>query len=247
MCRQIALFTLVAAACLWAQPAAAEAVFSETFDGPTLPDTLTYSEVPPNMVWSTSGGELLADSDGTLNTTITAITNDGFAAPIGLRTVYSLDLGIPDGASVGSYNVGLQFGGYRAVFHPGYVPIPGAFRMEGGYGVSNQNMGFVPKTGVLHHIDVETFMIGTSLAVDVTVSGLGTDDLPHTFNFSFLDTTPNLGIGQFGARRSGGGSSSDAMFDNFQVLHVPEPSALALAALGLLGLCCIRRRRCPKL
>lgn len=238
---------IMAAVCLWAQPVLAVVVFTETFDDPGLPGTLNYS-AGPGITWSNSGpGQLLADYGGNppnANATVNAITNDGFIAPGGLRTIYSLDVGVPDGASAGSYNVGLVFGGYQAQFHPGYTPIPGAFRMEGGYSTGNQDMGFVPKLGVMHHIDVETLMIGTSLAVDVTITGLGTDDLLHTFNLSFLDTSPNLNAGQFGGRRSGGGNAlSDAMFDNLQVQYVPEPSSALLLSLGTLGVFALMRRK----
>jgi hypothetical protein len=245
----------LAAACaallvgLCATSAPGNIVFLESFDGPTLPGTLTYSEVPPNMTWSISGGQLLADSDGTLNTTINAITNDGFTSPTAsYPMVYSLDLGIPAGSSAGSYNVGLEFGGYRAVFHPGYVPIPGAFRMEGGFSAGNQDMGFVPKMGELHHLEAEVWDLGTSLGVNITITGLGTDDLLHQFNYSFVDSSPNLGTGTIGARRSGGGGSSDAFFDNLQAVVIPEPSTLlvwsVLAGLGIGAE--VRRRRRPK-
>ena len=242
---KLSVLVIVAAVCLWAQPVLAVVVFTETFDDPGLPGTLTYS-AGPGITWLNSGpGQLLADYGGNppnANATVNAITNDGFIAPAGLRTVYSLDVGVPAGASAGSFNVGLVFGGYRAQFHPGYSG--GAFRMEGGFTTANQNMGFSPKMGVLHHMDVTTQMVGSTLLVDVTVTGLGTDDLLHTFNFSFLDTSPNLNTGQFGGRRSGGGNAlSDAMFDNLQVQYVPEPSSALLLSLGTLGVIALMRRR----
>ena len=236
------LTVVLAAVCLWAVPASAVVVFTETFDGPGLPSTLTY-DANPQITWSIDGSNRLLADFASGNFSVNAITNDGFIAPAGLRTIYSGDVGIPSGASPGSYNVGLLFGGYRAQFHPGYTPIPGAFRMEGGFGTSNQDMGFVPALGVMHHIDVETFMTGGGLAVDVTIAGLGTDALMHTFNFSFFDTSPNLNTGQIGGRRSGGGNAlSDGIYDNFQVQFVPEPSSIVLLLPAMLGVLVLWRR-----
>lgn len=238
---------LAAAICLWPFQASAVVVFNETFDGPGLPGTLTYSSSPAGLItWSIDGaGRLLADYVGEPpNAGGTAITKSGFIAPSGLSTIYSLDVGVPTGISVGAYNVGIKFGDYEIIFHPGYTAIPGAFRVSGGFDVPNQNMGFVPKLGVLHHIDVETIMVGTGLNVRMSVTGLGTDDLLHTFRYSFFDPTPNLGIGQFGGRRSGGGNAaSDAFFDNFQVQYVPEPSSIALLSAGGLGALVFWRRK----
>ena len=148
------------------------------------------------------------------------------------------DVGIPAAAGAGQYNVGMEFGGYNAIFHPGFTAIPGAFRIGGGFGVGNQNMGFVPKQGVLHHFDIETLMTGGGLAVDVTVTGEGTDNLMHSFTYSFVDASPNLGSGQFGFRRSGpGGAANDGLFDNLQATVIPEPTTLLiwslLAGLGV--------------
>ena len=224
-------------------------IFSETFDGPGLPTTITY-QPDTNITWSISSSQLFCDYSGTGYPTVTALTNAGYIAPGNLKTIYSLDVGIPEGASAGSYNVGIVFGGYQAVFHPGYTPVPGAFRMEGGYSTSNMDMGFVPKMGVLHHMEVITENAPGGLAVTIKITGLDTADQMRTFTYSFLDTTPNLGTGVFGGQRSGGGNAfSDAWFDNFQVEYVPEPGAGVLFATGGLGagvlLYRTRRRRWP--
>ena len=243
LARILGIVIVVVVACTWAAPAWAYNVyFSETFDGAALPGTLTYTNVAPNLVWSldTVNQRLVADSDGTLNTSIRAISNAGFTSP-DMAVIYSLDVGIPTGSSAGSYNVGIEFGGYQAVFHPGYAPIPGAFRMGGGFSTGNTNMGFVPAMGEMHHMEVETLNVGTALAVDITISGLGTDGLMHEFNYSFIDTSPNLNTGTIGARRSGGGASSDAFFDNLEVQIAPEPATMALVGVGLLAL--VRRKR----
>ncbi|HOM18390.1 MAG TPA: PEP-CTERM sorting domain-containing protein [Thermoguttaceae bacterium] len=246
------VFLAVAGLMLGLVPGQAWAVviFSETFDGPNLPTTLTYTAPGGYSQWLLDNGRLFCDYPGSVNVTDTALTTVGFIAPGDLKTIYSLDVGIPTGASIGSYNVGIAFGGYQAVFHPGYTQVPGAFRIEGGYITSNMSMGFVPKMGVMHHMEVMTQFVPAGLAVTITVTGLGTDDQMHTFTYSFLDTTPNLNTGVFGARRSGGTSAnalSDAWFDNFQVEYVPEPATSTLLLLGGLGagvlVCGTRRRR----
>lgn len=226
----VASAVLVAGMCLSVLPTAASGavLFRETFDGPDLPGSLTYT---PGIPWSIDSGRLFCDYLGT-NSTELAQTNDGFTAPAGYPLIYSLDVGIPVGADEGSYSVGLIFGGYRAVFHPGYAPLPGAFRMEGGFTAGNMSMGFTPKKGVLHHVEVETQSLVSSLAVNVTITGLGTDDAIHEFNYSFIDTSPDLGSGTFGGLRNGGGNSlSDAFYDNFQAKVVPEPSTLIIWSL----------------
>ncbi|MDZ7620278.1 MAG: PEP-CTERM sorting domain-containing protein, partial [Patescibacteria group bacterium] len=231
---------------LWTMPASAAIMFSETFGGPALPSTLTYSS-SPSIAWSINGaGQLFADYDGSgSSVTVTALTNAGFIAPAGMSTIYSLDAGTPTGILTGEYNIGMQLGDYRILFHPGFTNIPGAFRIEGGFDLANTNMGFVPALGVMHHIDVTTQMVGGGLAVDIAVTGLGTDSLTHTFNYSFLDTTPGLGTGTFGGRRSGGGANvaNDAFFDNYQVQFVPEPSVALLLVLGACVMTVLRRRK----
>jgi len=239
-CRSLAAGVLLAAACLWAAPAwAGVVVFSESFDGPDLPDTLTYS-APTGHAWSIdASNQLFDDFDGTANTSVRAITKAGFTDP-SLPVVYSLDTGKPQGAAPGSYNVGMHFGGYTALFHPGYGG--GAFRMGGGFSQSNLNMGFTPAQGVLHHMEAQTVMSGGNLLVNVSITGLGTDGLDHEFNYFFVDSTPNINTGTFGAHRSGAGNEvSDAFFDNFQAEILPEPASLALLGAALLPL--LRRRK----
>lgn len=245
-----AFFSLsLACILLWAAPLSATVVFYEPFNGSTLPTTLSYS-APSNITWSIdASNRLFADFVGTppSSGSAGAVTISGFGLP-GLRTVYSLDVGIPTGAGYGNYNVGMRFGDYYAIFHPGYPQ--GAFRMEGGYSIGNQNMGYTPAADTLHHMEVTTTQMSPSLlAVDVTISGLGTDLLPHTYTYSFLDTTPNLGTGAFGARMSGSlnYSVSDAFFDNFQVDIVPEPGSAVLLLLGAVACAALRRRTPPQL
>jgi hypothetical protein len=236
---RVALF--VAVLCSWASPSLAVVMFSETFNGSGLPSTLSYSATAGAISWSINGSnQLFADYVGPGSANATAITTAGFASS-NARVIYSLDVGIPSGASYGNYNAGMQFGGYSAVFHPGLSG--GAFRMENGFSTSNQNMGYTPLAGTLQHMQVSTMQISPSLlAVDVTISGLGADSLSHAFTYSFLDTTPNLGTGTFGGRHSGGASNtiSDTFFDNFQVEHVPEPTTAAILGLGIVVLAITR-------
>ncbi len=80
---------VVASVCLWAMPASAVVVFSETFPGPGLPATLTYG-ANPHIAWSVNGsGQLFADFDGdAAGATVSALTTTGFVAPTGLTTIY---------------------------------------------------------------------------------------------------------------------------------------------------------------
>ncbi|MCS7303727.1 MAG: hypothetical protein NZ602_01290 [Thermoguttaceae bacterium] len=155
--------------CVGLVPAQAWAVviFSETFDGPNLPTTLNYTS-HPNITWSIVSGRLFCDYIGGSTSTINALvlTNTGFIAPGNLKTIYSLDVGVPTGITPGNFPVGMIFGDYQAVFHPGYSG--GAFRMEGGWTTGNQNMGWTPKLGVLHHMEVVAdFVAPNRLAVTV--------------------------------------------------------------------------------
>lgn len=93
--------------------------------------------------------------------------------------------------------------------------------------------------------------------MSLTLTGGGTTGLtiPHTVNgpngsllfFGFTDTSQTYTSVAFG--NTSGGSDvfgfDDMTIGDLQQVQalVPEPSTLALAGLGLLGLCCVRRRR----
>ncbi len=244
------MFALV---CSHSLSATAGVLFTETFDGPTLPGTLAYS-TGGKYTWSIdASNRLLCDYDPLLtgSSAATAITTQGFT-DLNLPITYSVDVGAPVGINIGWYSVGMVFGGYQAYFHPGFVSTPGAFRVRGGYSSpgGNLSMGFIPKLGVLHHMEATTRLIGDDLGVDIVIEGLGTDNAPHTFTYSFIDDTPNIGSGTFGVRRSGEHPSTprdidDAMFDNFQAELVPEPTSLLLLLWGLLLSSLTLRRRRP--
>ena len=100
--------------------------------------------------------------------------------------------------------------------------------------VGNQDMGFIPALDSLHHVEAFVMSVGSGLMIDITITGLGTDSLLHTYEFSFLDSSPSLGTGKIGVARQGS-NTDDGFFDNLQVfgspgsatpLVVPEPSTL---------------------
>ena len=139
---------------LWPSYAGAGTIlFSESFDGPGLPNSLDYSQTDPFFTWSIDAdGRLFADRTEVQRGVASAISFDSFALSEGTSLRFSADIGtpfIPSGE--GGYNVGLVFGNYVAVMHPGL--FAGAFRLEkivGGLDVGeiaivdNQDMGFTP-------------------------------------------------------------------------------------------------------
>jgi hypothetical protein len=127
----------------------------------------------------------------------------------------------------GGSNIGLIFGGYRVLFHPGYPKDvgtgSGAFRIEewemGGNPLTvvvTTDMGFIPALDYLHHIEVFVTMDGNDLKMDISISGFGTDSLMHTFNYSYFGSPSVLGVGRIGVSiyRT---NKDDAFFDNLMV------------------------------
>lgn len=156
----------------------------------------------------------------------------------------SVNVNPTNSTAPGGSNIGLMFGDYLAIFHPGHSQ--GAFRLEKGlYSqtilVNNQNMGFTPALDTLHHVEAFVGMQGSSLAIDISISGLGTDSNSYTYNLSYLDPSPSLGSGAIGVQLQRL-NIDDGYFDNLVVegregtaYIIPEPITLALAPVGCLA------------
>jgi len=99
------------------------------------------------------------------------------------------------------------------LFHPGYEPTPGAFRVEGEGGFPNQDMGFIPAVGVLHHVEIHSFPDGL-FNIKVT-DGLNPANI---YENSF--TNPLAYGGDIGFLAVAGGSP---MYDNLSIM-VAGPS-----------------------
>ena len=138
-------------------------LFSETFDGPALPPTLSY-QADPFFTWSVDGSQrLFADRTERERGVAAALSVSGFSlAPGGL--IYSADIGTPAGAIPGAYNVGMVFGDYVALIHPGHAVAGqlGALRLEKISSaidprepslIANTDMGYVPAVNRLHRVD----------------------------------------------------------------------------------------------
>ena len=110
----------------------------------------------------------------------------------------------------GSHNVGLRIGGNNITFHPGYTPIPGAFRVDGPGGFGNTNMGFVPPITTLHHMTVE--VDATTGVFDITI--VNGSNPAEVFTASF--TNP-ASVGQPISLRVGGATNGQALYDNVSI------------------------------
>jgi hypothetical protein len=218
-------------------PAFALTLFEEAFDGSDLPTTLTYmSDRNLNSWYIDSSNRLYGDRFHTATSlpVFVALSTSGFTLNDD-GILYSADMGRPTmsvnpetNTIPGGSNIGLIFGGYRVLFHPGYPKdtggAPGAFRIEELQMrenplilVNNTDMGFIPALDYLHHIEVFVTMQGNDLKMDISISGLGTDSLMHTFNYSYFDSTSVLGVGRVGVSIEGRWNKDDAFFDNLMV------------------------------
>ena len=144
--------------------------------------------------------------------------------------------------------LGLIFGDYVAVFHPGLggdYPS-GSFRIEKGIFadereriIPNQDMGFIPAFDTLHHLEASIENENNGLLINVSITGLGIDSQTHSYNYSFFDDAPVLNSGEIGVRILGSTpSGTDGFFDNLKVetAPVPEPATMLLFGSALIGL-----------
>jgi len=194
---------------LLAVPAAQARVFLwETFDTDTATTAQTITTYT-NL--SFTGGGTIVVNGGVLKMSGTAgqqnaLSLTGYPGDL----VIQAQVGTAPGG--GGTNQGLRIDGNRLVFHPGYTPIPGAFRVEGSGGFGNQNMGFVPAGGgVLHgwqaSVDADTKNVDIRV-----VDGL---DPANVYTASFTSTGYVPATSTMGLTRSG--SSYVSSYDNLIV------------------------------
>lgn len=209
-------------------------LFLETFDTDAVDTAAFEAAYPaftvggdPAIPVSVSGGQAVMANTGASN-----LFANATVAGIGGDVTYSLDIGASN--SNGSYNVGFQLGANRIVFHPGF-PSGGAFRVEGPNGFGNQDMGFVPANGTLHHLEV--VQNATSGLFELTLTD---GDVPTNIYTNSFTNLASVGAA-FGPVRSGPNAET-GFYDNLRVEGVPEPSVFALFGLSLSALV-LRRRR----
>lgn len=145
--------------------------------------------------------------------------SNGQTAAFFANNQIEFDWSVPSSTTAAGYSQLYQFllnGGSGG----GFQQFGGSSATANAYATStgtlNQNPGY---TGQVNHV-----------VIDYTA-----------YKAQFTSTTP--GYLQFGiATNNGGGAPADFYFDNFQLTSTPEPTSLALAAVGGAGLLARRRR-----
>lgn len=169
-----------------------------------------------------TGGQYVITGTGGNTVSTYELPGPGASAPFTVSTKVGSAPGSP-----GSFNVGLKVGNNDVVFHPGYVPIPGALRVEGTGGFGNQSVGFVPALNVLHTLIVTgdgagkftlTLKDGTGSSPDYTKSWTNTGNAVDTI----------------GVQRSGG-TNLNAMFDDLSVPPAPVETFSSDLSAGVVG------------
>lgn len=183
----------------------------ESFDTDSA-DTATTLGLYPQFQYAGAGDATVVNGELQLSTTGAGSRNFFFTTEsVGDSVRIAAD--ISKAPAGGSFNAGLVIGDNNIVFHPGFAPTPGAFRVEGPGGFGNQNMGFVPSGHpVLHHFEA---FIAPDGNVDITVTN--GDNPSQFFKRSYTSTyTPGDRVG-FTVE----GGAGVGVFDNLQFV-VPE-------------------------
>lgn len=110
-----------------------------------------------------------------------------------------------DGNNPVAWHPGVSLGEVKILFHPGYGT--GAFRIETRAGhraiVSNQNMGYTPRTGVFHRVVVDVHETEKGRTATITVTDLGRPADTFSYDYELPDNRiPHVGLERSG--RSGG-------------------------------------------
>jgi hypothetical protein len=227
--------------------------FAATFDTPTVDAVTAYPQFTAQVPAGKEDPLWLVDKTGRLRSAgaaFTALNQPSFSvkpatAPTG-EIVIKVDLGWTNqGVFAGSGGCGIRLGQHldtlesenTLVFHPGYPA--GALRVDGAGGFANQDMGWSPAPGFMHHLEIHSFPNGL-FNIKVTDGADGT----KVFATSF--TNPVAYGGDVGLLTHGPGA---AYYDNLsisiagQTQTVPEPATpiLLFAAATAVG---ALRRRC---
>lgn len=231
---RIWIAAVAAAAAALAAREALAVPYYENFQSPA-PSTNVAADYPdftftaPASTDVTAGGVLriVANSQG--NALLDAAD---YGMPVAFDPIIVFaDIGATD--SNGNYNVGLQLGPIRLVFHPDH---PGAaVRAEGSTDLfNNTNIGFTPADNVLHHFRAEISPFSNTVLFSIT------DGANPSNRYSGSFTTPSNIYGQVIGFTVAGGTGEYGLFDNLAI--VPEPASLGLLATGALTLWGRRRR-----
>ena len=244
------LFLTVLAMFFVKQALATSVIFSETFD--TDVSSTTELENTYQDFLFTSSEDLIKVVNGVVEMSplnqhldILKVT-DGLPGDVFISAdtagdvIISADIGGKDIGEPGFYNVGLNIGWNTLLFHPGFGG--GAFRIEGPFGHSNQNMGFTPATDVLHHMEVR---INADTGVfDITVTDGNDSNNVYTTSFTHTisPTSRTSVVGIIGFHGAGGSSSIGVgIYDNLIVQSetvVPEPTTVVID---------IKPKHCPNI
>ncbi|YCM44531.1 PEP-CTERM sorting domain-containing protein [Verrucomicrobiaceae bacterium 227] len=236
ICRKFpTILALVGMPLALSSQAQAITLFLETFDTDVVDAAAFEATYPaftvggdPAVSVSVSSGMAVMSNTGSGN-----LFSDARVAGIGGDVIYTLEVGASN--SNGGYNVGLQIGENRIVFHPGFSG-GGAFRVEGPNGFGNQDMGFVPANGTLHQLKV--VQNADSGLFELTFTD---GDVPTNIYTSSFTNPASVGA-SFGPTRSGP-TAETGFYDNLRVEGIPEPSVFSLLGMSFSALVLRRRRR----
>lgn len=194
--------TLFAVTLGFSSAASAVVLYEEHFNT-DVPNEATFDST--YNTFTTTGATSVSVASGVLN-----LTGGGAVATI---PGYNADVVIKGditavGSDAGNFNVGLKVGGLTFIMHPGYAPIPGAFRNEGITG--NTSMGYVPASSTLHHFELRQIPATGEFRLKVID---GNNPL-NVFSYNYTSFA-NIG-GVIGFVRNGG-LSTPGWYDNLVV------------------------------
>jgi len=207
--------------------------YSESFNTPS--NDASFSTNYPALTTTgvltrtVDAGGILRLGSGTGNPATTWVSVTPTPVPGG-GILINVDMGYDGGPGTGSTS--LVLGANVINFHPGYNGPPGAFRVDGPGGGPNQDMGWVPALGVLHHV-----------AILSSPSGIFNVKVTDGNNPSNVYMTSFTNVGSYGGQIGPSAvGSPGAMFDNLSITAVPEPTSIVMSLVGMAGLCVCRWR-----